>query len=102
MATRTSRSSCPRRRPEAAPKLHIHPYAEVFVVQDGELTFTVGDATIEASGGQIVIVPAGVPHAFVNLSKAPARHIDIHTSRRMTTEWLEGPKSGDGNGGISS
>jgi quercetin dioxygenase-like cupin family protein len=87
--------------PGSGPELHIHPYAEVFVVQDGELAFTVGDATIEANGGQIVIVPAGVPHRFVNLSLAPARHIDIHTSRRMTTEWVEGPKSVDGNGGIT-
>jgi quercetin dioxygenase-like cupin family protein len=88
--------------PGSGPKLHSHPYAEVFVVQEGELTFTVGDATVEANGGQIVIVPAGVSHRFVNLGLAPARHIDIHTSRRMTTEWLEGPKSGDGNGGTTS
>jgi mannose-6-phosphate isomerase-like protein (cupin superfamily) len=41
------------------PDLHKHPYDEVFVVQEGELTFTVGDETIEATGGQIVIAPAG-------------------------------------------
>jgi quercetin dioxygenase-like cupin family protein len=88
--------------PGSGPELHTHPYAEVFVVQEGDLTFTVGDATIEANGGQIVIVPAGVPHRFVNLSLAPARHIDIHTSQRMTTEWLGDRGSGDGTGGISS
>jgi mannose-6-phosphate isomerase-like protein (cupin superfamily) len=69
--------------------LHEHPYEEVFVVQEGTATFTVGDATIEATGGQIVVVPAGVPHKFVNSGTARARHIDIHASRRMTTEWLE-------------
>jgi Cupin domain len=55
----------------------------------GRVTFTVGDATIEATGGQIVVVPAGVPHKFVNSGAGGARHIDIHTSRRMITEWLE-------------
>ena len=75
--------------PGSGPKLHKHPYEEVFVVQEGELTFTVGDATIEATGGQILVVPAGVPHRFVNSGAGWARHIDIHTSRRMITEWLE-------------
>jgi quercetin dioxygenase-like cupin family protein len=88
--------------PGSGPELHTHPYAEVFVVQEGELTFTVGDATIEAKGGQIVVAPAGVPHRFVNLGMAPVRHIDIHTSRRMSTDWLEGPKPGDGNGDTAS
>jgi mannose-6-phosphate isomerase-like protein (cupin superfamily) len=40
------------------PDLHKHPYDEVFVVQEGELAFTVGDETIEATGGQISPRPA--------------------------------------------
>lgn len=88
--------------PGQGPDLHTHPYDEVFVVREGELTFTVGDATIEATGGQIIIAPAGTPHKFVCSGTGQARHIDIHTSLRMTTEWLEGPKSGDGNGGTAS
>jgi len=49
----------------------------------------VPDATIEATGGQIVVAPAGAPHNFVNSGTGRARHIDIHTSRRMATERLE-------------
>jgi len=75
--------------PGSGPELHAHPYAEVFVIQEGDVTFTVGDATIEATGGQIVVVPAGVPHKFVNSGVGSTRHIDIHTGRRMVTEWLE-------------
>ena len=52
--------------PGSGPRLHRHPYAEIFVVQEGEATFTIGDDTMEASGGQILIAPAGVPHKFVN------------------------------------
>jgi quercetin dioxygenase-like cupin family protein len=79
------------------PCLHTHPYDEVFVVQESELTFTVWDTTVKAEGRQILVAPAGAPHKFVNSGTSRARHIDIHTSRRMTTEWLEGPKSDDGN-----
>jgi mannose-6-phosphate isomerase-like protein (cupin superfamily) len=46
------------------------------VVQEGNATFTVGDATIEATGGQIV-VPAGVPHKLVNSGSGPLRQVDI-------------------------
>jgi quercetin dioxygenase-like cupin family protein len=88
--------------PGSGPELHAHPYAEVFVVQEGELMFTVGDATVEAQGGQIIVAPAGVPHRFVNSGLAPKRHVDIHTSRRMTTRWLESPKAGHGNRGGTS
>jgi len=59
------------------------------VVQEDELTFTVGEDTIKATGGQIVIAPAGAPHKFVNSGTGRARHTDIHTSRRMITDWLE-------------
>ncbi len=72
------------------PDLHKHPYDEVFVVQEGELTFTVGENTVEATSGEIVIAPAGAPHKFVNSGTGRAQHIDIHTSGRMVTDWLEG------------
>ena len=71
------------------PSLHSHPYEEIFVIQAGQAIFTVGDATLEATGGQIVIAPAGVPHKFVNSGKTPLRSINIHPSSRMITEWLE-------------
>jgi mannose-6-phosphate isomerase-like protein (cupin superfamily) len=71
------------------PDLHTHPYAEVFVIQEGEVTFTVGDETIEAKDGQILVVPAGVPHKYVNSGPGQVKHIDIHASGRMATEWLE-------------
>jgi mannose-6-phosphate isomerase-like protein (cupin superfamily) len=75
--------------PGKGPSLHAHPYAEVFVVQEGELTFTEGGDTVEATGGQIVVAPVGTPHKFTNSGSGRARHLDIHTHRRMDTEWLE-------------
>jgi quercetin dioxygenase-like cupin family protein len=75
--------------PGSGPKLHRHPYAEIFVVQEGQATFTLGDATIEATAGQVLIAPAGVPHKFVNSGDGPLRQLDIHTNDRFVTEWLE-------------
>jgi len=75
--------------PGDGPSLHSHPYEEIFVIQAGQVTFTVGDATIEATGGQILIAPAGIPHKFINSGNTPLRSINIHPSSRMITEWLE-------------
>jgi mannose-6-phosphate isomerase-like protein (cupin superfamily) len=75
--------------PGNGPRLHRHPYEEVFVVQEGSATFTAGDEVIEAGAGKVVVVPAGVPHKFVNSGTGRLRQIDIHASERFITEWLE-------------
>jgi quercetin dioxygenase-like cupin family protein len=75
--------------PGGGPRLHRHPYEEVFVVQEGSATFTAGEETIEARGGQVVVVPAGVAHKFVNSGDGRLRQVDIHTSDHFVTEWLE-------------
>ena len=75
--------------PGGGPKLHRHPYEEVFVVQEGSATFTAGEDVIEATGGQVVVVPAGVAHKFVNSGAGRLRQVDIHSSDHFVTEWLE-------------
>lgn len=75
--------------PGGGPRLHKHPYEEVFVVQEGQATFTVGSGTLEVKAGNIVIVPAGVPHTFLNSGEGLLRQIDIHASPQFITEWLE-------------
>jgi quercetin dioxygenase-like cupin family protein len=69
--------------------LHRHPYAEVFIVNEGHARFRVDDETIEAGAGEIVIVPPGVPHAFTNRGTNPLRLVTLHPQARMSTEWLE-------------
>jgi mannose-6-phosphate isomerase-like protein (cupin superfamily) len=75
-------------RPGTGPRLHRHPYEETFIVEEGDVLFTVGDSTIEAGAGDIVVVPAGAPHKFVSRG-ATHRQISIHPVPRMETEWLE-------------
>ena len=71
------------------PRLHQHPYEEIFVVEDGTLTFTVGTETIEATSGQTIVVPPETPHKFVNTGTTIAHHLDIHAAAQMRTTWLE-------------
>ena len=61
-----------------------------FLTEGDDITFTVGEAMVEATGGQIVVVPAGVAHGFVNSGGVPLRQVAIHAGGRMVTEWLEG------------
>jgi mannose-6-phosphate isomerase-like protein (cupin superfamily) len=75
--------------PGEGPRLHRHPYEEVFIVLEGESTFTVGAARVAARAGQVVIVRPGVAHAFVNSGAGRLRQIDIHPSGSFVTEWLE-------------
>jgi mannose-6-phosphate isomerase-like protein (cupin superfamily) len=70
-------------------RLHKHPYKEIFIIQEGTAIFTVGSTTLEAHAGQIIMVPADVPHKFANVSDKKLKQVDIHINRQFITEWLE-------------
>lgn len=70
------------------PKLHKHPYAEIWVIVSGGARFTAGAAVIEAGAGDIVHVEAEMAHKFV-VTVAPARMVCIHTAAQFHTDWLE-------------
>lgn len=76
-------------RPGSTIRLHKHPYEEIFIIQECQATFTVGSATLEARAGQVIIVPADIPHKFMNLSDKQLKQIDIHVSKQFITHWLE-------------
>lgn len=73
----------------AGPRLHKHPYAEIFVIRSGTGLFIIGDREIRATAGQIVIVPPDTPHKFTNLGPGPLESTDIHENGHFITEWLE-------------
>ena len=66
--------------PGRGPQLHMHPYAEVFLVELGEATFTAGDEQIVVSAGQVVVVPPETPHRFENTGSATLRVVTFHPS----------------------
>lgn len=74
--------------PGRGPKLHTHEYTEVFVVIEGRAVYTLGEETVEVTGGQVVIAPPGVAHGFLNAGPGPLRQIDIHGSDRFALNWL--------------
>ena len=75
--------------PGRGPRLHTHPYDETFILEEGRATFTVDGATVEAGAGQIVVVPAGAAHRFVNSGDHPLRQVSIHPSDHIVEHSLE-------------
>jgi mannose-6-phosphate isomerase-like protein (cupin superfamily) len=75
--------------PGEGPRLHRHRYREVFVVVEGEATFTLGAEQRVVGAGEVVVAPAGVAHRFVNTGESRLRQVDIHEHARFETEWLE-------------
>ena len=48
---------------------HTSPYDAVVQMLDGQSEITIGDKTIVVSAGDMVIMPAGVPHALRSLTR---------------------------------
>ncbi len=62
------------------PDLHLHPYPEVFVVQDGTARFTVGEESVVVEAGNVVVVPAETPHGFKSEGDEELRVVSVHPS----------------------
>lgn len=75
--------------PGHGPRLHRHAYDETWVVQDGNISFQAGDDLMKAGPGDVVIVPPGVPHRFINNGPGRSRIVCIHASPKIVGEWLE-------------
>ena len=67
------------------PTLHVHPYDEIFMINEGRARFTVGDRTIDAEAGDIVLGPANIPHGYQNLGPGRLDTLDIH----LSPEWIQ-------------
>jgi mannose-6-phosphate isomerase-like protein (cupin superfamily) len=77
--------------PGSGPKVHRHPYPEVFVVQLGEATFQLADERVVVPEGHVVVGPSNVPHGFTNTGSGELRIVAIHGNPSFITEWLGGP-----------
>jgi quercetin dioxygenase-like cupin family protein len=75
--------------PGHGPRLHRHPYDETWLVQEGTLTFQLGEDLIPVSAGDIVIAPPGVPHKFTNDGPGRSKLVCIHANPTFVTDWLE-------------
>lgn len=78
---------------ESAPgkgaQLHIHPYEEVHIIQEGQARYRVGDEQLDLLPGQIVIVPPNMPHGFVNTGTGALKVVSLHPVKQMIQTDLE-------------
>jgi quercetin dioxygenase-like cupin family protein len=75
--------------PGRGPGLHRHPYAEVFILQEGEGRFIADGEERTVRAGELLVVPAGTPHKFVASGDGQLRMISIQPSSSFSTEWLD-------------
>ena len=68
--------------------LHVHPYPEAFVVQDGTAIFTVGEEELTVAAGHVVVVPADTPHGFGSASGETLRVVSVHPSPEVEQTFL--------------
>jgi quercetin dioxygenase-like cupin family protein len=60
--------------PLSGPPMHIHRERdEIFEVLEGRFRFSCAGDVFDLSAGTTIVVPRGVPHAWVNLGRRPAR-----------------------------
>ena len=71
------------------PRLHVHPYDEVFIVREGRGRFFVGDTVIDAEAGDVLMGPANVPHKFINRGPGKLATTDVHLNDRWIQTNLE-------------
>jgi quercetin dioxygenase-like cupin family protein len=57
------------------PPLHRHREAEVFRVMEGAYLYEVDGNRFQAHPGDVVCVPGGAAHAFLNVSDKPSRQL---------------------------
>lgn len=76
-------------KPGRGAPLHVHPYDEIIMLQEGFSRLVVGEEIREAHAGDIVVVKAGTPHGFVNIGEGVLKQIDVHVSPRFQQENLE-------------
>jgi quercetin dioxygenase-like cupin family protein len=59
--------------PGAGPPRHRHPEAEIFRVLEGRYLYELDGRRFYAEEGDVVSIPGGIEHGFVNVTDKPAR-----------------------------
>ena len=79
-------------RVDGAIPMHMHPKENHFVyIYKGRAKGTVGDVTAEVGPGQLVAIPAGVPHSFERIGDTPVEIILFSTPPfvQKDIQWLD-------------
>ena len=77
-----------RTPPGTAVELHVHPYAETFVLLEGSGRWSAGDDVVELHANQILVVPPDTPHGFRNIGDVPLHVVSVHERGTLRQTWL--------------
>ena len=75
--------------PGRAVELHVHPYAETFLLLAGNGRWTVGEEVVELVPEQMVVVPPETPHGFRNIGEEPLLVVSVHERGTLSQTWLD-------------
>jgi mannose-6-phosphate isomerase-like protein (cupin superfamily) len=77
--------------PGGGPAPHVHARTdETFYLVSGELDFLNGEKTFTAGTGDVVFIPRGTTHRFVNAGVQPARLLFVYTPGGAEGLFVEG------------
>ena len=77
-----------RTPPGRAVELHVHPYAETFLLLEGRGRWTRGDEVVELGAEQMLVVPPDTPHGFRNIGDVPLLVVSVHERGTLRQTWL--------------
>jgi mannose-6-phosphate isomerase-like protein (cupin superfamily) len=77
-----------RTPPGGSVELHVHPYAETFVLLEGNGRWMAEDQVVELGPDQILVVPPNTPHGFRNTGDAPLLLVSVHESGTLEQTFL--------------
>jgi len=68
--------------------IHVHPYAETFVLLEGSGRWTAGDDVVDLEPNQMLVVPPETPHGFRNTGEEPLLVVSVHESGTLEQTFL--------------
>jgi mannose-6-phosphate isomerase-like protein (cupin superfamily) len=77
-----------RTPPGRAVELHVHPYAETFLLLAGRGRWTRGEETVELEPEGLLVVPPDTPHGFRNIGDVPLLVVSVHERGTLRQTWL--------------
>jgi mannose-6-phosphate isomerase-like protein (cupin superfamily) len=77
-----------RTPPGRTVELHVHPYAETFLLLAGRGRWTRGDEVVELEPEGMLVVPPDTPHGFRNIGDVPLLVVSVHERGTLRQTWL--------------
>jgi mannose-6-phosphate isomerase-like protein (cupin superfamily)/rhodanese-related sulfurtransferase len=77
-----------RTPPGRAVELHVHPYAETFLLLEGRGRWTRGDDVVELEPEDMIVVPPDTPHGFRNVGDVALLVVSVHERGTLRQTWL--------------